>query len=119
MSMDSYGQFESTDPNGGYQGPYGGSYMTNTERGSNNGTFLTFGGSASASVRGGNTVTVSAFSNGYGVSPCTPIYSFINLNGTRVANTNTNAGATSISYSFTPSPGTTYNVEIGLGYGSV
>ena len=119
MSMDSYGYFEGSNPDGGYSGPYGGSYMTNTERGSNAGTFLTFGGSCSASIRGASGVTVSAFSNGYGLSPCQPIFSFINVGGVRRANANTNAGAVGISYSFTASPNTTYSVEIGLGYGSV
>lgn len=119
MSMDSYGQFVGTDPNGGYIGPYGGSGTTNTERGSNAGTFLTFGGSASATVRGKSTVTVSAFSNGYGISPCQPIYSYINVNGVRRANANTTAGYVGISYSFTATPGATYTVEIGVWYGSV
>ncbi len=119
MNMDSYGYFEGSNPDGGYSGPYGGSYMTNTERGSNNGTFLTFGGSCSASIRGNSTVTISSFSHGYGLSPCTPIYVFINVNGTRVANANSNAGQVGVYYSFTASPNTTYNIEIGINYGSV
>jgi len=119
MSMDSYGWLNSTDPDFGAQGPFGGNYMSNTERGSNAGTFLTFGGSVSATVHGSYGVTIIASSNGYGLSPCQPIFSFINLNGSRVANTNTNAGYTEISYTFTANPGTTYSVEIGLGYGSV
>lgn len=119
MSMDSYGWLTSTDPDFGYQGPFGGAYMSNTERGSNAGTFLTFGGSVSATVHGSYNVTIVAATNGYGASPCQPIYSFINVNGSRAANTNTNAGYTEISYTFTASPGTTYTVEFGVWYGSV
>jgi hypothetical protein len=119
MSMDGYGWFDSTDPNFGGQGPFGGNFISSTERGANAGTFLTFGGNVSATVHGSYGVTIVASSNGYGVSPCQPIFSFINVNGNRVANTNTNAGYTEIAYSFTANPGTTYNVEIGLGYGSV
>jgi hypothetical protein len=119
MSMDSYGYFESTDPDGNYIGPYGGGYTTNTERGTNAGTFLTFGGNCSSSIRGNASVTVSAFSNGYGASPCQAIYSYINLNGGRAANANTNAGAVVIYYTFTASRNSAYTVNFGLGYGSV
>ena len=119
MSMDSYGWFVSTDPNFGYQGPYEGSFISSTERGANAGTFLTFGGNCSATVHGSYGVTIYASSNGYGLSPCQPIFSFINVDGVRRANTNTNSGYTEISFSFTANPGTTYNVEIGLGFGSV
>ena len=119
MSMDSYGWIISTDPDFGGQGPFGGNYMTNTERGANAGSFLTFGGSCSLTVHGRYGVTIIASSNGYGLSPCQPIYSFINVGGVRRANTNTNSGYTEISYSFTADPGSTYSVEIGLWYGSV
>ena len=119
MSMDTYGWLVSTDPNFGYQGPFGGNFMSNSERGSNAGTFLTFGGNVSATVHGSYSVTIVAASNGYGASPCQPIFSFINLNGSRVSNTNTNAGYTEISYTFTANPGSTYTVDFGLGYGSV
>lgn len=119
MSMDSYGWIVSTDPNFGYQGPFSGNFMSNTESGTNAGTFLTFGGSCSLTVHGRYGVTIYASSNGYGASPCQPIYSFINVGGIRRANTNTNSGYTEISYSFTASPSTTYSVEIGLWYGSV
>lgn len=124
MSMDSYGQLEGQDVGGYYYGPYGGGgnagyNITNSERGTNAGTFLTFGGNGVIYGRGRSNVTITAFSNGYGVSPCQPIYSYINLNGTRVANTNTNAGSTAISYTFTAQPGTTYTVEFGVWYGSV
>jgi len=119
MSMDSYGWLVSTDPNFGYQGPFDGSFMSSTERGANAGTFLTFGGNVSVTVHGSYGVTIIASSNGYGLSPCQPIFSFINVGGVRRANTNTNSGYTEISYSFTADPGSTYSVEIGLGYGSV
>jgi hypothetical protein len=119
MSMDGYGWFNSTDPNFGGQGAFDGSFISSTERGTNAGTFLTFGGSCSATVHGSYSVTIIAASNGYGASPCQPIFSFINVDGVRRANTNTNSGYTEISFTFTASPGTTYNVEIGLGYGSV
>jgi hypothetical protein len=124
MSMDTYGQLEGQDVGGYYYGPWGGGgnagyNITNSERGTNAGTFLTFGGNGTIYARGRSTCTVSAYSNGYGVSPCQPIYSYINVNGVRVANTNTNAGWTGISYAFTAQPGTTYTVEFGVWYGSV
>lgn len=119
MSMDTYGQVEATSANGNYDGPWGSSQTTNSERGNDAGTFLTYGGNGSMTVRSGSTVTVSAYSNGYGNGPCQPIYSYINVNGSRVANTNTNADWTGISYSFTPVRGTTYNIEWGVWYGSV
>jgi hypothetical protein len=124
MSMDTYGQLEGQDVGGYYYGPWGGGgnagyNITNSERGTNAGTFLTFGGYGTIYARGRSTCTVSAFSNGYGVSPCQPIYSYINVNGVRVANTNTNSGWTGISYAFTVQPGTTYTVEFGVWYGSV
>jgi hypothetical protein len=122
--MDTYGQLEGSDVGGYYYGPYGGGgnagyNITNSERGTNAGTFLTFGGNGTIYARGRSTCTITAFTNGYGVSPCQPIYSYINVNGTRVANTNTNAGWTGISYAFTAQPGTTYTVEFGVWYGSV
>lgn len=119
MSMDSYGQVEATSANGNYDGPWGSSQTTNSERGNDAGTFLTFGGNGTMSVRSGYGVTISAYSNGYGACPCQPIYSFINVNGTRVANTNTTCGWTGISYYFVPSPTATYNIEFGVWYGSV
>jgi hypothetical protein len=124
MSMDSYGQWEGTDVGGYYIGPYSGGgnegyNVYNSERGTNAGTFLTFGGNGWGYVIGGSTVTVTAYSNGYGLSPCTPIFSFINVGGVRRANTNTNSGFTAISYSFTAASGGSYTVEFGLGYGSV
>jgi len=124
MSMDTYGQLEGEDVGGYYYGPWGGGgnagyNITNSERGTNAGTFLTFGGNGTIYARGRSTCTISAFTNGYGVSPCQPIFSYINLNGSRVANTNTNAGWTGIYYSFTAQPGTTYTVEFGVWYGSV
>jgi hypothetical protein len=124
MSMDSYGQLEGQDVGGYYFGPYGGGgnlgyNITNSERGTNNGTFLTFGGYGTIYARGRSTVTVTAYTNGYGACPCQPIYSFINMNGVRRANTNTTCGFTAISYSFTVEPGTTYTVEFGVWYGSV
>ncbi len=124
MSMDSYGHWEGTDVGGYYIGPFGGGgnagyNVYNSERGTNAGTFLTNAGNGWGYVIGDSTVTISAFSNGYGLSPNTPIYSFINVDGIRRANTNTNSGFTAIYYSFTASPGTTYSIEFGLGYGSV
>jgi hypothetical protein len=117
MSMDSYGWLISTDPNFGAINADGGNFVSNSE--GRAGTFLTFGGNVGATVHGRYSVTIYSASNGYGASPCQPIYSFINLNGSRVANTNTNAGYTEIAYTFTASPGASYTVDFGLGYGSV
>jgi hypothetical protein len=124
MSMDSYGQWEGTDVGGYYIGPWAGGgnagyNVYNSERGTNAGTFLTFGGNGWGYVMGRSTVTVTAFSNGYGACPCQPIYSFINMNGVRRANTNTTCGFTAISYSFTAEPGANYSIEFGVWYGSV
>lgn len=125
MSMDFYGQWEGTDVGGYYIGPYGGGgnagyNVYNNERGYNAGTFLTFdGGNGWGYVIGGSNVTVTAFSNGYGACPCTPIYSFINVDGVRRANTQTTCGFTAISYSFTAASGGSYSIQWGGGYGTV
>ena len=125
MSMDFYGFWEGTDVGGYYIGPFSGGgnagyNVTNNERGTNAGTFLTFnGGNGTGYVIGDSTVSITAYSNGYGASPCTPIYSFINTGGVRRANTNTNSGLTTITYSFTAASGGSYSIEWGGGYGSV
>lgn len=119
MSMDSYGEWYGTSANGNGIGPWGSSQTSNSERGNDAGTFLTFGGNGTGYVRSGTGITIVAYSNGYGACPCQPIYSFINLNGNRVANTNTTCGYTEISYYFVPAPATTYNIEFGVWYGSV
>jgi hypothetical protein len=117
MSLDSFGHFEGVSPSGVYIGPYGGPISSNSEGGG--GTFLTFGGSSSAVVRGKSSVSVTAFGHGYGACPCQPMYVYINVNGVRRANTNATCGYVQIGYSFTASPGSTHNVEIGVYYGSV
>jgi hypothetical protein len=119
MSMDSYGEWYGTAANGGGIGPFGSSQTTNTERGNDAGTFLTFGGNGTGTVQPGSTVTVVAYSNGYGACPCQPIYSFINVDGVRRANTNTTCGFTQISYSFTINSGQSYSIEWGVWYGTV
>ena len=119
MSMDSYGEFHGQGPEfGTINGNYG-AYTTNSELGSNAGTFLTFGGYSGATVHGRTTVTIYSVTNGYGVSPNTAMYNFINVNGSRVANANSNAGFVQVSYSFTAAPGGTYNIDFGVDYGSV
>lgn len=117
MSLDSYGWFEVSDPDKGYIGPYGGAVDYNTERGY--GTFLTYGGGSGATIHGRTGVYVASYCNGYGVSPCQPMYAFINVNGTRVANVQATAGEVGCAYSFTAAAGSTYTVEIGVWYGSV
>jgi hypothetical protein len=119
MSMDSFGEFHGQGPefgtiNGGF-----GAYTTNSESGPNTGTFLTFGGNSGATIHGRTTVTVYSVTTGYGVSPNVPMYNFIDLNGSRVANANCTANAIEISYSFTAAPGGTYNIYFGVDYGSV
>jgi hypothetical protein len=117
MSMDSTGYFDATDPDWGSIGPWGGAYTTNSE--GRAGTYLTFGGASSSTVHGRTSVHIVSESQGYGATPCQPIYCYINVNGSRVANTQSVPGYTNCQYTFTATAGTTYNVEIGLGYGSV
>jgi hypothetical protein len=117
MSMDSWGWFEGTDPNFGGISAFGGDFTYNTE--GRVGTFITFGGSSSSPIHGRTNVSVHAASQGYGASPCQPIYSYINYNGSRVNATNTNSGYTEIIYTFTVNPGDYITLEIGLNYGSV
>jgi hypothetical protein len=85
----------------------------------NAGTFLTFGGNGWGYVMGRSTVTITAFSNGYGACPCQPIFSFITFDGPIVTSTNTTCGVTAISYSFTAQPGASYSIQWGVWYGSV
>lgn len=120
-NVDSYGQFNAQGPEFGTINEGFGIGTTNTERNplGLSGTFLTNGGTSTANVHGRTTVTVYSFSNTYGPNPVTPIFSYINVNGSRVANANCPAGFMQIYYSFTATPGATYNCDFGLGYGSV
>lgn len=118
-NVDSYGQFNAQGPEFGTINEGFGIGTTNTEKGPNTGTFLTNAGTSTANVHGRTTVTVYSFSNTYGPNPVTPIFSYINVNGSRVANANCPAGFMQIYYSFTATPGATYNCDFGLGYGSV
>ena len=125
MAMDSYGYIFATDPDfGGMSLDYG-NYITNNDNqynpyiGSNKGTFLNNAGSVSVTVHGRTNVRIISITHGYGASPNTPMYNFIDLNGSRVANANSNANAVTITYDFTATPGATYNATIGVNYGSV
>lgn len=118
-NVDSYGQFNAQGPDFGTINEGYGIGTTNTEKGSNTGTFLTNGGTSTAYVHGRTTVTIYSWSNTYGPNPITSIYNYINVNGVRVANANCPAGFLQVSYSFTAVPGATYNCVFGLGYGSV
>lgn len=119
MSMDSSGFYSGLDPNFGGISAFGGGspFTSNPERAA--GSFVTFGSSCSSTVHGRTSVTVVSESQGYGVSPCQPIYCYINVNGVRVANTQSVAGYTNCQYTFTAAAGTTYTVEVGLWYGTV
>jgi hypothetical protein len=124
FSVDTYGYIEGTDVGGYYYGPYGGGgnagyNITNSERGTNAGTFLTFGGYGTIYARGRSSVSITNFGNAYGNGFCTPMFIYINVDGVRRANVNCTTGEVACGYSFTAQPGTTYNVEIGINYGSV
>ena len=111
---------EGSNPDGGYIGPWGSSYTTNSERGSNNGTFLTFGGNTQASVRGNSTVYVRNVIYTAAYAPCQSIYGYIKFNGSTVATANYSQGNNvTIYYNFTASPNTSYTVNCGLAFGSV
>jgi len=120
-NVDSYGQFNAQGPEFGTINEGFGIGTTNSERNplGLSGTFLTNGGVSTANVHGRTSVTVYSFSNTYGATPSTAIYSYINVNGTRVANANCPAGPFTVLYTFTATPGATYNCDFGLGYGSV
>jgi hypothetical protein len=118
-NVDSYGQFNAQGPDFGTINEGYGIGTTNTEKGNNQGTFLTNGGTSTANVHGKTNVTIYSFSNTYGPNPTYPIYSYIKVNGTRVANANCPAGFMQVYYTFTATPGATYNCDFGLGYGSV
>ncbi|CAB4121805.1 hypothetical protein UFOVP19_8 [uncultured Caudovirales phage] len=117
MSLDSYGFYEISDRNRGYTGPWGGNINYNTEGGG--GTFVTFGGSAQSTITGRTGVYIISYANGYGVTPCQPMYCYINVNGVRVANTQATAGMVTAEYSFTAAGGTNYSIEIGVWYGTI
>jgi hypothetical protein len=119
-NVDSYGQFNAQGPEFGTINEGYGIGTTNTEKGNNQGTFLTNGGTSTANVHGKTNVTIFSYSHTYGSGPPRyPIYSYINVNGTRVANANCPDGFMQIYYTFTATPGATYDCEFGLAYGSV
>jgi len=118
-SIDTDGWYQAYDPDGGYIGPWSGNYTYSTFRGSNLGTFLTFGGYSQSSVRGNEPITISSqiFAQG-GI--CQNMYVYINVNGSRVANANYDPNNNIvINYGFIPSPNTSYNSNIGIAFGTV
>jgi hypothetical protein len=119
--QDSYGQFNAQGPDFGTINESYGIGTYNTEKGSNAGTFLTFGyGYSDATVHGRTSVTIYSWSNGYDTAQCYATYSYINLSGVgRVANANCTAGFVQVSYTFTADPGGSYTFDFGIAYGSV
>jgi hypothetical protein len=119
MSLDHFMWAEGVDRNGTYFGPYGGPVVYNTERGSNNGTFLTFGGECYFYARANSTVTVTAYARGYGLNPCQPMYLYINEANQRRRSVYYYAGGgdVSLSYSYSYGAGGYGNPASGLGYG--
>ena len=108
------------DPDFNGQGPFYGNYMYNSERGYNNGNFLTFGGGyCQMTVHGRNVVSVFHTIEPKYTPPCTPIYIEIRLDGTRVACSAPNPyDYTTIGYSFTVNPGQSYTVNHNVLYGN-
>lgn len=112
---------QSYDPNFGYQDAWGGQFMTNTERGNNNGTFLTFGGgTVTMEVHGKYTVNVYNTFGPVGGPPCTGVYISITVNGIMyVCSQPVPGDYKTIAYSFTADPGNNYNIECNVNYGYI
>jgi hypothetical protein len=118
-NMDSFGHFNAQGPEFGTINEGFGAGTTNTEKGPNQGTFLTAGGTSTAHVHGRTTVYLFSASTAYGATPAAPMYNFINVNGTRVANANCTSDFVQVDYVFTATPGATYTVDFGIAFGSV
>lgn len=116
---DTWCDIYSDDPDFNGQGPFYGSYMFNTERGSNNGTFLTFGGGyCEMTVHGRNNVNISNTIEPKYTTPCVPLYIVIYVNYTPVACSAPNPyDYTTITYSFIATPGTSYRIDCDVNQG--
>ena len=109
------------DPNWNGQGPFYGGFMYNTERGYDNGTFLTFGGgTVNMTCHARNNINISQWMEPKYTPPCTPIYMEIRVNGTRVACAAPNPyDYTQVYYSIASAdPGATYNIACNVLYGA-
>ena len=117
---DTWCELSSTDPDfNTIQAFYSpGGFTTNTERGNNEGTFLTFGGgTVTTSVHGRYSVTVyNTFGPVY-AGVCTFIYINIIVNAAEVAfGVPVYGDYKTISYTFTATPGANYNIECNVNY---
>lgn len=110
-----------TDPYFGYIGAYWSQNSTtfNTERGSNNGTELTFGGGyCEQQVHGRTTLRLHNVMIPQYAGFCTTVHLSIWVNGSRVACTYPNSyDYTDLTYDLYCNPGTNYTVNFNVNYG--
>ena len=115
--VDSYGFFRTFNSDGANIREYNTfapATSFNTERGANNGTFLTFGGNSGTTNVGGNqAIQIWSFIN---YSAATGYTAYIKVNGVDVATIVHTGGEQFAFYSQTCSPGTSYTVNIGIRY---
>ena len=115
--VDSYGFFRTFNSDGANIREYNTfapATSFNTERGANNGTFLTFGGNTGTTNVGGNqAIQIWSFIN---YSAATGYTAYIKVNGVDVATIVHTGGEQFAFYSQTCSPGTSYTVNIGIRY---
>jgi hypothetical protein len=115
--VDSYGFFRTFNSDGANIREYNTfapATSFNTERGANNGTFLTFGGNTGTTNVGGNqAIQIWSFIN---YSAATGYTAYVKVNGVDVATIVHTGGEQYAFYSQTCSPGTSYTVNIGIRY---
>jgi hypothetical protein len=115
--VDSYGMFRTYNSDGASMSEFGTSYPAtsfNTERGANNGTFLTFGGnSGTTNVGGAAYIQFFSFIN---YSSATGYTCYIKVDGVEVASLIHTGGEQMAFYQFYPSPGTSHTANIGIRY---
>jgi len=93
---------------------------TNTERGTNNGTSLTFGGGTCTQyVHGRYYINIDNYMVPNNTAFCTPVHLSIWVNSTRVACCNPNThDYTLCRYTLACDPGGSYKVECNVNYGT-
>ena len=114
-AIDSYGFFRTFNSDGANIREYNTfapATSFNTERGANNGTFLTFGGNTGTTNVGGNqAIQIWSFIN---YASSTGYTAYIKVNGIEVASIIHTGGEQYAFYSQTCSPGSSYTVNIGI-----
>lgn len=118
---DTWCDITSDDPDFNGQNAWSGNFMYNSERGSNNGTFLTFGGgNVKMSVHGRNAIYIYHTIAPVGAPPCTPIFIEIRVDGVQVACSPPDPyNYVTLSYTIpSADPGGGYDVECNVLYGA-